>query len=436
MVCRCIPCRGTRTDDRIVTTSPNQAADSSTQIRARAATPNERLRNEALGQSARLSSLVGLILLLLVSLLASPSLLEAELQTTWVGLAWITAALAALSGPLMQFRLNRGASAATWRLFLLVLMSSITAIWVFASVVALADSPVSVGFLVVAWLALSVALMPSVGWLPGLAIQLLVQLAFTLLFGLMMLGSLSGSLLAVGLWLSLVFLSMTASLYARRVRRAKKDLHYLRIENDELQQRLVSSAGDLASSAAARRTLEAELAEILTLAEDANRAKTEFLATMSHEIRTPLNGILPILEMLQDTRLDKEQQRLVRTAQGSSRHLLRIINDILDFAKVESGKLQLEAIEIDVRELIDSVIELMRGSARNRNLQLSVRIADNVPAVVRGDPIRLRQVLINLVSNAIKFTEEGGVSGSRCRVARAARKRSSCCSRSQTPAWV
>ena len=147
----------------------------------------------------------------------------------------------------------------------------------------------------------------------------------------------------------------------------------------------------------------------LDLAEDSNRTKTEFLATMSHEIRTPLNGILPILEMLRDTNLDAEQLKMVRTAQGSSRHLLRIINDILDFAKVESGKLQLETIEIDVREMVESVTELMVGSARNHNLKLSSSVADNVPEVVRGDPIRLRQVLINLVSNAIKFTEDGGI---------------------------
>ena len=216
-------------------------------------------------------------------------------------------------------------------------------------------------------------------------------------------------MLPLGLWVSLACLALMAAIYARRVDLGKGDAHYMRFELSELQGQIGETQLLLKQSEVQRLTLESELAEILDLAEDASRAKTEFLATMSHEIRTPLNGILPILEMLRDTRLDDEQLKMVRTAQGSSRHLLRIINDILDFAKVESGKLQLETIEIDVRDLVGSVTDLMSGSARNHNLKVSASVADNVPQVVRGDPIRLRQVLINLVSNAIKFTEEGGI---------------------------
>ena len=152
-----------------------------------------------------------------------------------------------------------------------------------------------------------------------------------------------------------------------------------------------------------------ELADVRELAEEAGRVKTEFLATISHEIRTPLNGILPILEMLQGTRLNEEQQRFVRAASSSSKHLLRIINDILDFARAESGKLQLESIEVNLKELAQSVLDLMAGSAKRKDLKLKLHIDAEVPAVVRGDPVRLRQVLANLLSNAIKFTEQGGV---------------------------
>ena len=158
-----------------------------------------------------------------------------------------------------------------------------------------------------------------------------------------------------------------------------------------------------------RGRVERDLQAVRELAESAAQAKTEFLATISHEIRTPLNGILPILEILHESPLNEEQQRYVRTAFSSSRHLLRIINDILDFARAESGKLQLESIEFDLHELLSSVIELMHSSAGNKGLKLKLSIADEVPQVLRGDPIRLRQILTNLLSNAVKFTDNGSV---------------------------
>jgi len=156
--------------------------------------------------------------------------------------------------------------------------------------------------------------------------------------------------------------------------------------------------------------VERELSVTKEAAESANMAKTEFLATMSHEIRTPLNGILPTMEMLRETELNTEQRQLVDTALNSSQLLLGIINDILDFSKVEAGKLELESIEIDVRDLIESVTMLMKHAADRRGLRINYLIAPDVPSRVRGDPIRLRQILANLVSNAIKFTEKGGVS--------------------------
>lgn len=364
---------------------------------------------ETLKHSARLAGLAGGVLLLLAASVAWLGTPETRLDSYWLVWAALPALLAAFGGPLIAKQLLSRAYLTHWRFSLIAVMALNSSAWAFASAVAVGVEPLSMLLLVIAWLALSLSLLPSLFWLPGLTLQLAVQLFFTLLFGFLSDQGLHAHLLPLGLWASLALLAVMGASYARRVEIGNADARYLRFESAELQRELDGAKTRLQEVVEARRTLEAELAEILDLAEDANRAKTEFLATMSHEIRTPLNGILPILEMLRDTALDREQLKLVRTAQSSSRHLLRIINDILDFAKVESGKLQLEAIEIDIRDLIGSVTELMSGSANNRGLKLSASVADNVPRAVRGDPIRLRQILINLVSNAIKFTEEGGI---------------------------
>jgi signal transduction histidine kinase/CheY-like chemotaxis protein/HPt (histidine-containing phosphotransfer) domain-containing protein len=187
-----------------------------------------------------------------------------------------------------------------------------------------------------------------------------------------------------------------------RAAEASAEVRRLQADTADQEQRLNFEADH-------RRGVERELTLARDAAEDAMRAKTEFLATMSHEIRTPLNGILPILELLRDTRLSDEQREYVDTAFNSSRHLLRLINDVLDFAKVEAGKLELENIEINLRELVESVTDLMRRAAERKGLELRVRVDEAAPAAVRGDPIRLRQVLTNLVSNAVKFTEHGSV---------------------------
>jgi len=139
-------------------------------------------------------------------------------------------------------------------------------------------------------------------------------------------------------------------------------------------------------------------------------AKSEFLATMSHEIRTPLNGILPLLDIVLGGPLNAEQRDYLATAQRSAQELLRIVDDILDYSKVEAGKLELENVTLNLRELLESVQALMDKPAEAKHLALRLSVDDDVRTLLRGDPVRIRQVLTNLVSNGLKFTERGGVS--------------------------
>ncbi len=161
---------------------------------------------------------------------------------------------------------------------------------------------------------------------------------------------------------------------------------------------------------ALHRRLERELTEAKQAAESAMMAKGEFLATMSHEIRTPLNGIIPMLDLLLSSRLHADQLDIVHTAYSSARQMQRIVDDILDYSKLEANKVQLETTSFNLRELLDSLIRLMEKPAESKGLRLNLQIDPAVRLAVRGDPLRLRQVLTNLLSNAVKFTERGSVS--------------------------
>lgn len=161
------------------------------------------------------------------------------------------------------------------------------------------------------------------------------------------------------------------------------------------------SAGEGATEEILRRAMQA--------AEDASRAKTEFLATMSHEIRTPLNAITGMTILLSDTALTPEQRDYVATIRSSSEALLSIINDILDLSKIEAGKLDLELASFDLKACLQAVLDLFKIKARSKNIQLSFEVGQGIPPQLLGDGARIRQILINLVGNAIKFTESGEV---------------------------
>ena len=158
-----------------------------------------------------------------------------------------------------------------------------------------------------------------------------------------------------------------------------------------------------------RKEREAELAVAKEAAEEANRAKSDFLANMSHDIRTPMNGVIGMTHLLLDTDLSPEQRDYAETVRGSAESLLNILNDILDYTKIEAGKLELENIDFDLADLLADIASLLAPRAKDRGVVFRCTLPPDVPPRLRGDPGRVRQILLNLAGNAVKFTKEGEI---------------------------
>lgn len=184
--------------------------------------------------------------------------------------------------------------------------------------------------------------------------------------------------------------------------RALSDALVQRFEREEV-------ALELAAEIARRESRESELREAREKAESASRAKGEFLATISHEIRTPMNGVLGMLRVVRDTSLSNEQRGYLKTASDSAESLLLLLNDVLDFSKIEAGRLELEHAPFPPSTTARAVTDLLHARARDKGLQLELHLGENLPGVILGDGTRLRQILVNLIGNAIKFTERGRV---------------------------
>lgn len=260
------------------------------------------------------------------------------------------------------------------------------------------------------------------GWLAAFIGSLLTMMAAARIFG-------GNSILLNAYWIGLISQSMFfAEGLSQKIQKSREAERIAYSRESRAAQSLarLKQSKETADQARLLRVIERErelMAELREqemqrteemrrakeMADHANRAKSAFLAVVSHEIRTPMTGIMGILRLFRDTKLSKEQSDFLLTIQKSGDTMMVLLNDILDFEKIESGNMELEEIDFDLPKLVQGVVTLMSGHAADRNVMLLSDTPPDFPAALMGDPTRLRQVLLNLVNNAIKFTENGTV---------------------------